>query len=156
MNDQDLRSEPNNYEVSFVNDYGDVGCGRVVPFTPKDAQIPVVLPLHALPSQYGIVTVRGPSLEDDGIYDGDKLVISLIFDKKDITRENICVVYIHSIGELQAKKLISYGDRVCLRSSGGGISDVLYDWNDIEIRGVVVSFQRLLDGYGRLTRHESF
>ena len=151
-----VESAPNNLEVALVNDYGEVGCGRVVPFTPKDAQVPVVLPPDASPSQYCVMTVRGLSLTDDGIYDGDRLVINLFFNKRDITRENICVVLIHPTGELVAKKLIRHGDKVCLRSSGGGIPDKIYEWDEIEIKGVAVSFQRMLDGYGRLTRVEPF
>lgn len=152
-----IESAPNNYEVAFVNDFGEVGCGRaVIPFPSKEAQVPVVLPESAHPAHYGIMTVRGPSLTDDGIYDGDRLVVCFIFDKKDITKENICVVYIHPTGELVAKKLVRYGEKVCLRSSGGGIPDKMYAWDEIEIRGIVVSFQRVLDDYGRLTRNEPF
>ena len=151
-----LESAPNSYEVNLVSDFGDIGAGRVVPFTPKEAQVPVVLPPNAHPAHYGVLTVRGPSLTDDGIYDGDRLVVCFRFNKKDITPETICVVYIHSSGELQAKKLIRRGDKVCLRSSGGGIPDKIYEWCEIEIKGVAVSFQRVLDGYGRLTRLEAF
>lgn len=143
------------YEVSHVNDFGEVGCGRaVIPFPSKE--VPVVLPINADPAHFGVMTVRGPSLTDDGIYDGDRIVICTRFNKRDITRENICVVFIHSTGELVAKKLINHGHMVCLRSSGGGIEDKFYHWDDIEIRGVAVSFQRVLDGYGRLTRNEPF
>lgn len=152
-----LKSAPNNYEVAFVKDFGEVGCGRaVIPFPSKEPQVPVVLPPNAHPAQYGVMTVRGPSLTEDGIYDGDKLVVCFQFRKQDITAESICVVLIHPTGELVAKKLVRYGDKVCVRSSGGGIPDELYSWDEIEIRGVVISFQRVLDDYGRLTRNEPF
>ncbi len=58
--------------------------------------------------------------------------------------EAICVVYIIPTGELVAKKILWAGDgMLTLRASGGGVKDLHFSKDDIEIRGVSIGFQRM-------------
>lgn len=148
-----MNKEPK-YDIRDVTHWGEVGAGRVIDFIPKGESI-----LAAVPSRYpaddhvGALTVRGVSLEDLGIWDGDRLLCRRNVTRKDVTPETVCIVFIHTTGELVAKKVL-YGNNgmVTLRASGGGIKDVYFPENDIEIRGIVFSFQRMADQHGRFQK----
>lgn len=116
------------------------------PFVPKDKTAPVALPVGTSVSaeEIGLMTVRGPSLNNLGIYDGDHLIVSRKFTKRDVTPETVCIVFIASTGELQAKKVIEQYGKITLRSSGGGIKDAFYELEDIEVRSIVIGYQRML------------
>lgn len=134
-------------EERYVKQYGEVGAGKIVPFTPKEGLVPVVVPVGSPKDEYlGTMIVRGVSLEDEGIFDGDTLVCRRDHTKRDIDRNTICIVFIRSTGELVAKK-IEYGklgEYVTLKASGGGIKDVHYPGDDIEVRAIVIAYQRML------------
>ena len=134
------------YKVVELEVLGEIGAGQVVEFIPRNRTVPVILPVGADESNYGTLIVRGISLENESIHDGDLLVLRKDITNKDIGRESICAVYIRSTGELAAKKLGfgNRGDYVTLRSSGGDIEDVYYHKDDIEVRGKAVAFQRML------------
>lgn len=146
------RKEPE-YEIRYIESFGDVGAGTVVPFTPKNDMIPVAIPAGG-PSddKLGTMVVRGRSLEDEGIYDGDVLICRRDFVKRDVKPDTICVVFIRSTGDLVAKKVIEEYGKITLRSSGGGIKDAYYEKDDIEVRGIVFGFQRLKNEFGRFTK----
>lgn len=150
-----MKKHPEKYEIRHVNIYGEVGAGTVVPFAPRNELVPIVVPAGSPADEHlGTLIVRGISLENCGIRDGDLLLLRKDITRKDITPETICAVYIRSTGELLAKKLLygNRGDHVTLRSSGGGIKDVHYPAEDIEVRGIVFGFQRMRDEYGRFTK----
>jgi SOS-response transcriptional repressor LexA len=138
--------KPEQYKVVELEVLGEIGAGQVVEFIPRNRVIPVALPSGADPEHYGSLIVRGVSLEDEAIFDGDLLILRKNITNKDIARETICAVYIRSTGELVAKKLSygNHGEYVTLRSSGGGIEDVHYHKDDIEVRGIAIGFQRML------------
>lgn len=140
---------------------GEVGAGSVVPFTsreerlafdPKDDLVPIVIPDRLGDEKFGVLTVRGISLEDEDIHDGDDLICRIRFSYRDITPETICVVRIHSTGELVAKKIIKEATMVRLRASGGGIPDKMYSPDDIEVIGIAFYAQRSLDPKARRAR----
>lgn len=142
-------------ELRYVTCYGEIGAGRVVPFTPRNMTTPIVVPANTpADDKIGTMIVRGVSLEDEEIYDGDILLLRRDITRKDITANTICAVYIRSTGELVAKKLVygNRGDYVTLRSSGGGLADVYYHADDIEVRGIVFGFQRLRNEYGEFMK----
>lgn len=124
---------------------GEVGAGSVVQFTPRNELIPVAVPSNIRDEDVGTLVVRGCSLEDEGVFDGDYLIFNRRFTKRDCMFETICVVFIVSTGELVAKKLLFGGNgSITLRASGGGIADMNFSGEDIEIKGVVFGFQRML------------
>jgi SOS-response transcriptional repressor LexA len=140
-------SEPPTMAVVMVHDFGEVGAGSVVPFIPRSELAPVVVPENLANSadRLGIVTVSGVSLEDLGIYTGDVLIIKHTFTWREITPDRVCIVYVHATGELVAKKVVRSANTLILRASGGGIRDLEYAPDEIEIRAIVVGHQRLAD-----------
>lgn len=137
--------KPETFRTMHAPMHGEVGAGQVVPFVPRHETVPVVVPTSMKDDDIGTVTVRGCSLEDEGIDDGDTLLFTRKFTKRDCMFEAICIVFIIATGELVAKKLRFAGDgMITLRASGGGIKDLHYSGEDIEIRGVAFGFQRSL------------
>lgn len=122
---------------------GEVGAGRLLPFIPKGGTVSMAVP-NDIPDNepLGTLTVRGPSLEDVGILDGDVVLCRKIFSKKKITPDTVCIVYIHATGEVVAKKVAFFGDMVRLLSCGGGIKDIEAHPDAIEIRGIIIGLTR--------------
>lgn len=133
---------------------GEVGAGKVVEFVATGKTASGILPvgLDIENAEGCLWIVRGPSLNDLGIFDGDYLVCRKPKKKSEITRDTVCVVYIHSIGQHQAKKVIEDSGMVILRSSGGGIPDKAYEPDDIEVQWIVDGYQRMKDENGRFRR----
>lgn len=123
---------------------GEIGAGRVVPFIPRSELVPVVVPASLPESSILTLTVRGISLTDLGIMDGDVLILRNKFSWREIGEDTICAVFIHSTGELCAKKIIRGANTLFLRASGGGIPDKEVTPDDVEIRGIAIAVQRPL------------
>lgn len=125
--------------------YGEVGAGTIVPFTPRHGETtPIALPPNVRESDAGVLLVCGPSLEDEGIYTGDLLIFTKRFDVRSIFNGEIFIVHIIATGEILAKKIVPHGlDTVILRASGGGVRDLHFLREDIEIKGMVLGFQRM-------------
>lgn len=134
----------------------EVGCGTVVPFTPRTETVTILVPEGlARPDQVETMIVRGPSLTDHGIYDGDVIAYRTNFTNKSITPDSVCIVRVVSTNELLAKKIIVVApDKLALRSSGGGLKDRYFDLNDIEVIGLVFAAQKVADRYGRFDHRE--
>jgi SOS-response transcriptional repressor LexA len=151
------RSSPTS-EVQYVAYLGEVGCGKsvpasdnVYPFIPKDELIPVPLPAGMSPRDAGVMTVRGMSLTDFNVWDGDRMVVKTRFSQwRDIDEDTICVVYIHATGELVAKRIIREANTITLKASGGGIKDIECAIDEVEIRAIVLDF--LIDAKTQMYR----
>ena len=122
-----------------------IGAGTVVPFTPRHGETtPVALPPNVKESDAGVLLVCGASLEDEGIYTGDLLIFTKRFNIRSIFNGEIFIVHIIATGEILAKKLVPHGpETVILRASGGGVRDMHFLRDDIEIKGMVLGFQRM-------------
>jgi hypothetical protein len=86
----------------------------------------------------GILTVRGLSLSDFGIFDGDQLLVKHRPSWTEITEDTVCIVLIHSTGEVVAKRIERGANTLILKASGGGIPDMEYGIDEIEIRSIVI------------------
>lgn len=133
------------YKMITVPIEGEVGAGTVVEFIPRNQTATVAVPVGMREKDVGTVVARGPSLTKLGIHDGDLLHYNRRFNKRDCMFEAVCIVYIIPTAELIAKKVV-FGESgtITLKSSGGSVKDKTYAAEDIEIRGVVFSFQRML------------
>lgn len=118
--------------IANLSVYGEVGAGTVVPFTPRHGETtPVALPPNVKES-------------DAGIYTGDLLIFTKRFNIRSIFNGEIFIVHIIATGEILAKKLVPHGpETVILRASGGGVRDMHFLRDDIEIKGMVLGFQRM-------------
>lgn len=132
-----------------VSPLGEIGCGSVVPFpfAPSSDLAYVVVPEGTSPADIATLTVRGISLSDMGILDGDLLIVRRKFTWRQIKPDTICAIYIHSTGELCAKKIVRGVNTLLLRSTGGNIPDKEVSPDDIEIKGIVFAVQRPIDGF---------
>ncbi len=145
-------------EVQYLPYLGEIGCGRsveaydnVYPFIPRDELIPVAMPRGVTARDAGVMTVRGMSLTDFNVFDGDRMVVQTKFSLlRDIDEDTICVVFIHATAELVAKRIIRQANSIILRASGGGISDIECSLDDVEIRGIVLEF--LIDAKTQIAR----
>lgn len=146
------------WEIRFGQDHGEIGAGTVVEFVPRDNVVPMFVPKNSPPEAvFGRMTVRGISLENEDIFDGDFVLLRNDITRKDIGPHTICAVYIRSTGELVAKKLDfgTRGDYVTLKSSHDEIKDIHHHKDDIEVRGIVWGMQRMPNEYGRFKRRRS-
>lgn len=132
-------------QMKYVQYAGEVGCGRpveafdnVFPFIPKSELTPVALPEGMPAGDTIIYTVRGPSLTDFNIFDDDRLLVLKKFSLRNIRPDTVCIVFIHSTGELVAKRIDRTANKIILKASGGGVKDAEYAPEEIEIRGVVL------------------
>jgi SOS-response transcriptional repressor LexA len=135
------------FKIMKVPNLGEIAAGRVVPFVPKNELVPVVVPVGTPTGDIATLTVRGLSLSDLGIYDGDKLILRLKFRWTEIREDTICAIFLHSTGELVAKKVIRGANMLILRASGGGIPDKEVNPDDVEIRGIVTDVQRPIENF---------
>ena len=142
----------------YVPYLGEVGCGQaveaydnVIPFAPKSELVPVSLPAGVLARDAGVMTVRGLSLSDFNVFDGDRMVVTTKFNRfSDIDEDTICVVLIHATGEMVAKRIIRGANMLTLRASGGGIRDIVVAPDEVEIKAIVIDF--LIDARTQMTR----
>ena len=134
-----------------VKHYGEIGAGRVIPFIPRGVTTEIYVADESLSDDdFGTITVRGRSLEDEGIFDGDVLIFCRKFARRDVTPHTVCILYVKSAAELMAKKvLFDRRDELTLRSSGGGCKDLYFEPEDVDIWGVAVGMQRY---WGKGTR----
>lgn len=136
------------YRTAQVRHLGDIDCGKVLPFMPKSELVTVAIPIDVSADDVFTLGVRGISLTNLGIFDGDKLLCRRSFSIHQITEKTICAVYIHSTGELVAKRIIRLANTLILRASGGNIPDREVAPDDIEIRGVVTDVLRPIEDFG--------
>lgn len=143
-----IKSKPTKLEIKMIPYLGEVGAGRAVeaydnilPFMPKSELFPVAVPAHIPAGKLGLVTVRGLSLTDFNIFDGDQLVFTRQFSQREIDEDTICIVFIHATGELVAKRIEVGANMLTLKASGGGIADKEYSIDEVEIRGIVIKVE---------------
>lgn len=135
------------YQTAELPHYGSIDCGRVLPFIPRSELVTVAIPADIPAGDVFTLKVRGISLTDLNIVDGDLLVCRRQFSTHQISERTICAVYIHSTGELVAKRIIRGANTLILRASGGGIPDREVSPDEIEIRGVVFAVQRPIEDF---------
>src|SRR5690349_2076827 len=94
------------FQTVEVPHLGSIDCGNVLPFIQTSELVTVVIPSDIPVGEVFTLKVRGVSLTKLKIYDGDLLVCRRKFSTHQITERTVCAVYIHSTGELVAKRII--------------------------------------------------
>lgn len=142
--------------VIEVQDEGFVAAGRTIPFpAPESTTLVALPPALADLAKQGLVrtmTVFGNSLEGVGIFDGDKLICKKAFSRKEIGHHTICIVYVPNSGEVVAKRVLFRENMVVLRSCNGDVPDMIFNKDEVDIRGVVIGLHRQPDKIGRFDR----
>lgn len=126
----------NPIQLRTINVLSQVGAGKVVPFTSK-ANLKIQVPLQEQTNIYA-VEVCGDSLMDKNIHDGDFLIFRTEFQLSEITPEKVCIVYLHTTGELIARCVRFHPEGiVTLCAANPAYPNKSYFADEIEIRGLV-------------------
>jgi hypothetical protein len=128
-----------------VPDYGDIGAGSVVPFTPKGS---VLIPRPPNTSESDFLfthDVNGDSLYNPdnpsmSAYHGDRLICKAIADKSEI-KNKVCIVFILPTCERIAKTIEIASSKAILRGLNPKYGEREYPIHDIEIKGIVLGVQ---------------
>lgn len=135
-----------------IPDYGEIGCGTVVPFSNEKKTLKISVPSNAYSDDILFAhTVSGDSLNntdpDKNICNGDSLICKANCAIRDITPDKICIVFVQQTCEKLAKKVIPDGDTVILRSTNPQFADRRFPIEMVEIQGIVVGFKRLRSSF---------
>lgn len=121
---------------AFVSLLGEVAAGR--PLEPFEHPEPVEIPASLLRGGENFaLRVRGDSMIDDGIHDGDIVIV-----RRQSTAENGQTVVALVDGEATIKKYYRRGQRVELLPANPQVPPIVVEWGDVHIRGVVVGLIR--------------
>ncbi len=131
-------------EFMYVPDYGQIGAGSVVPFTPS-GRTRIVRPRTARSFDRLVsYVVSGDSMEGDRIFDGDRVTCRENFEMSEIKNGKIVVAKIPG-NDLVIKRfyLLSNG-MIKLHSSNPNYKDCKYELNDVEVVALVIEVSRSL------------
>jgi repressor LexA len=116
--------------------FGSIAAGRPLEVDVSDETISVPEHLTARGENY-VLKVRGDSMIDDGIFDGDLVIIS--------RREqayNGEMVVANVSGEVTLKRIYREGERVRLQPANATMSPIYAPARDVAVQGVVVGLMR--------------
>lgn len=124
---------------------GQVGAGTAVDFYDHQRASLILRPHWVRDfKEVATVEVSGDSLTDEGIYDGDRLVIKRVFDDAEI-RSGKLVVAVLPTGRSVIKRLYFENDDIILRSANPAHADLIFGPDEIQIDGIVKELVRKLD-----------
>jgi repressor LexA len=101
---------------------------------PEEIEVPESLLRRG---EHFALRVRGDSMIDDGIHDGDLLVVQ----KRDTADAGQTVVALVD-GEATVKRYYRQGEKVELRPANQSFEPIVVDPNAVQVRGVVVGLMR--------------
>ncbi|MBV8518148.1 MAG: transcriptional repressor LexA [Acidobacteria bacterium] len=116
--------------------FGYIAAGRPLAVEISDETIPVPLHLTSRGDNY-VLKVRGDSMIDDGILDGDFVIIA-----RRERADNGEMVVANVNGEVTLKRLYQEGDRVRLQPANSMMSPIFASARDVAVQGVVVGLMR--------------
>jgi SOS-response transcriptional repressor LexA len=108
-----------------LNDYGQVGAGKIVEFVPRGKR-PVIVPSSQRTEGLVTVSVCGDSLRDLGINDGDNLICQTKFEKSEVKNGKLVVAQ------------LQFENKIILRSANPRYEDLIYDADLVEIKALVI------------------
>lgn len=126
-------------EPSGVRDlplFGYIAAGRPLDVERSDETIPVPEHLTSRGENY-VLKVRGDSMVEDGILDGDLVIISR---REDATNGEMVVANVS--GEVTLKRLYKEGERVRLQPANSMMGPIYASARDVMVQGVVVGLMR--------------
>lgn len=116
--------------------FGYIAAGRPLDVIPSDETITVPERLTSRGENY-VLKVRGDSMIDDGIFDGDFVIIS-----RRERAENGEMVVASVNGEVTLKRLYQEGERVRLQPANSAMHPIYAPARDVSVQGVVVGLMR--------------
>jgi repressor LexA len=116
--------------------FGYIAAGRPLDVDVSDEMIAVPEHLTTRGENY-VLKVRGDSMVDDGILDGDLVIIA----RRDLA-DNGEMVVANVNGEVTLKRLYREGERVRLQPANSMMSPIYAAARDVAVQGVVVGLMR--------------
>jgi repressor LexA len=116
--------------------FGYIAAGRPLDVEVSDEMIAVPEHLTSRGENY-VLKVRGDSMVDDGILDGDLVIIS----RRD-SADNGEMVVANVSGEVTLKRLYREGERVRLQPANSMMTPIYAAARDVAVQGVVVGLMR--------------
>jgi repressor LexA len=116
--------------------FGYIAAGRPLEVETGDEMIAVPEHLTSRGENY-VLKVRGDSMVDDGILDGDLVIIS-----RRERADNGEMVVANVNGEVTLKRLYREGDKVRLQPANSMMSPIYATARDVAVQGVVVGLMR--------------
>jgi len=120
-------------ELPFL---GYIAAGRPLDVIPSNDTIPVPPQLTSRGENY-VLKVRGDSMIDDGIHDGDFVIIA----KREVAQNGEMVVAMIS-GEVTLKRFYAEGARVRLQPANSTMTPLIVPRNSVTVQGVVIGLMR--------------
>jgi repressor LexA len=127
------RSDPAVRELPL---FGYIAAGRPLDIDVQDEVITVPEHLTSRGENY-VLKVRGDSMVDDGILDGDLVIIS-----RRERADNGEMVVANVNGEVTLKRIYQEGERVRLQPANSMMSPIYATARDVAVQGVVVGLMR--------------
>jgi len=116
--------------------FGYIAAGRPLDVDVQDELIAVPEHLTTRGENY-VLKVRGDSMVDDGILDGDLVIIA----RRELA-DNGEMVVANVAGEVTLKRLYREGDRVRLQPANSMMNPIYAAARDVAVQGVVVGLMR--------------
>jgi len=117
--------------------FGYIAAGRPLDVERSDETIPVPAHLTTRGENY-VLKVRGDSMVDDGILDGDLVIIA----RREGQADNGEMVVANVNGEVTLKRLYREGERVRLQPANSMMGPIYASARDVMVQGVVVGLMR--------------
>lgn len=116
--------------------FGTIAAGQPIEVERSDETVTVPDRLTSRGENY-VLKVRGDSMMDDGILDGDYVIIA-----KRERAENGEMVVANVNGEVTLKRLYREGERVRLQPANSMMNPIYASARDVSVQGVVVGLMR--------------
>lgn len=116
--------------------FGYIAAGRPIEVEPSDEKITVPEELTSRGENY-VLKVRGESMVDDGVYDGDFVIIS---HREQAQNGEMVVAMVN--GEVTLKRFYLERDRVRLQPANSMMTPIYAAAADVHVQGVVVGLMR--------------
>lgn len=132
----ELVEEPQEAEVRQLPFLGYIAAGQPIEVVASDEMIAVPPQLTTRGENF-VLKVRGESMIDDGVYDGDLVIIN-----RRSRADNGEMVVAMVNGEVTLKRFYSEGARVRLQPANEMMAPIFANSEDVTVQGVVVGLMR--------------
>ena len=133
---EEARSAPTAPAARELPLFGYIAAGRPLEVHVSDEMIAVPIHLTTRGENY-VLKVRGDSMIDDGILDGDLVIIA----RRELATNGEMVVA-NVNGEVTLKRIYREGERVRLQPANSMMSPIYASARDVAVQGVVVGLMR--------------
>lgn len=130
---EEKETSPEIRELPFL---GYIAAGQPLDVVASNETIPVPQALTSRGENY-VLKVRGDSMIDDGIHDGDFVIIT----KRELA-ENGQMVVANVRGEVTLKRFYREGGRVRLQPANERMTPIMVKADEVMIQGIVVGLMR--------------